>query len=393
MATGSDKRSGFPARAPHRYRVLVDGGEVFPEMLSAIAQAQRRVLLEMYLWTSGRLSDLFVDALCAAARRGATVSVLIDDFGCRGLDDGDRRRLAQHGVRLAIHNPLTVRRAHLALQRDHRKLLAVDGRVAFVGGVGITDDFDPGSRGDEAWHDLVLAIEGPCVSDWERLFAAAWRCWHPAPIDLDAVAPAPATQPDGRVLGDARVGGQVVMRALIGAVVKARRRVWLTTAYFVPTRRLRQALARAARAGVDVRLVLPGPDTDLPGVRHAGRRFHGRLLRAGVRIYEYQPRCLHAKFALCDDWATVGSSNFDHWTLRWNLEANQAVLGGRAVDALAGLFEAELLACREHTLPAWQRRGWRVRLQERVFGSIDAVLVRLGHVRALRRRLPPPAGD
>lgn len=392
MAKGADKWSGFPARASHRYRLLVDGGEIFPELLSAIAQAKRRVLLEMYLWTSGRLSNLFVDALCAAARRGVCVSVLIDDFGCRGLADDDRRRLARDGVRLAIHNPLTLRRAYHSLQRDHRKLLAVDGRLAFVGGIGITDDFDPGNRGDAAWHDLMLAIEGPCVGDWERLFAAAWRCWHPAPIDLDAVEPGLAMPPDGRVLGNPRVGGQVVMRGLIGAAVKARRRIWITTTYFVPTRRLRQALARAARTGVDVRLVLPGPDTDLPGVRHAGRRFHGRLLRAGVRIFEYQRRCLHTKFALCDDWATVGSSNFDHWTLRWNLEANQAVLGGPAVDALAALFEAEVQESREHTLTAWQRRGWPARLQERVFGSIDAVLVRLGHVRALRRRLPPPGG-
>jgi cardiolipin synthase A/B len=391
MTAASREHVDFPVRGPHRYELLVDGGEIFPDMLAAIAEASSHVLLEMYLWESGRVSDLFIEALCGAADRGIGVHLLLDDFGSRELSASDRERLAAHGVQLAWHNPLALGHLRFWLQRDHRKLLAVDGRVAFVGGVGVTDDFDPGSRGADAWHEVMLRIEGPCVGDWQRLFAAAWRGWHPIALELPAAA---ATQPrsgppDGRVLGNDMAGGESVMRALIGAIGRARIRVWIATAYFVPTRRLRRALVRAARAGLDVRLLLPGPDTDLPGVRHAGRRFHGRLLRAGVRVFEYQPRCLHAKFAICDTWATVGSSNFDHWTLRWNLEANQEILGGDTVGLLAVLFKHDLDQCREHTLSGWRDRGWWPRLLERVYGEIDAALVRLGHVRGLRRRQPP----
>jgi cardiolipin synthase A/B len=257
----------FPARGPHRYQLLVDGGEIFPDMLAAIAGAHSHVLLEMYLWASGRVSDLFIDTLSAAADRGVRVCLLLDDFGCRGLTAFDRERLAAHAVQVAWHNPLAFKDLRFWLQRDHRKLLAVDGRVAFVGGVGITDEFDPGSRGDDAWHEVMLRIEGACVGDWERLFAAAWRWWHPNPLALPATAadaePQPGA-PDGRVLGNAAVGGQAVMRALIGAIGRARARVWIATAYFVPTRRLRRPWPGPPAPGSTCDCCCPDPIPTFP---------------------------------------------------------------------------------------------------------------------------------
>ncbi|AHE97391.1 phospholipase [Thioalkalivibrio paradoxus ARh 1] len=385
------QRSGFPPRGPHRYQLLVDGGTFIPAMLEAIETAREQVLLEMYLVDSGTTAEHFIGALAAAARRGVDVHLLLDGFGAQGLGSAERSRLTAAGVRLAFHNPLGWVRWRVALFRDHRKLLLVDGRVAFVGGMGITDAFDPVARGAGAhWHEVMLALEGPCVADWQRLFADGWRQWGRDAIAFPGPATPPApTTPDGRVLGHVGAGGQAVLRAVLAQIGKARSRVWIATAYFAPTRRLRRALKRAVRRGVDVRLLLAGPCNDHPAVWHAGRRFYGRLLQAGVRIFEYQPRFLHAKMVLCDDWASIGSSNLDHWTLRWNLEANQALTDPMTVEDLAAVFRHDFTLSEEWTFAAWQERGLRQRLLERLLGSLDDLLVQWSYRRALRH--PPSA--
>lgn len=383
-------RKAFPQRGPHEYTLHVDGEAFIPAMLDAIAGATERVYLEMYLFVSGATAARFIAALAGAAQRGVAVHLLIDDFGSRGLSREDREILIAAGVHLALYNPLGLGRWRVSLLRDHRKLLAVDGRVAFVGGMGITDDFDPGARQDgQHWHEVMLALRGPCVADWEALFNHCWQHWSLQPI----VPPAPPAavlpgEADGQVVGHVRARGRAVMRAVLAEIGKARRRVWIATAYFVPTRRLRRALRRAARRGVDVRLLLAGPRNDHPAVWHAGRRFYGRLIHGGVRIFEYQPRFLHAKMVLCDDWASVGSSNLDHWTLRWNLEANQAVLDPAFAERLAELFRADFAHSQEWTPTAWHARGLWPRLMERIAGSLDDYLVQWSYRRALRH--PPP---
>ena len=397
-------RQPYPTRGPHAYRWLVDGGAFFPAMLQAIGRARHRVLLEMYLAESGPLFSRFAEALSDAARRGVQVHLLLDGFGGLGVSDADRERLLEAGVHLGTFNPLGWERLRLSLFRDHRKLLAVDGHVAFVGGAGLTDAFDPRVTGTDAWHDVMLEIRGPCVQDWEALFADAWQRWHhqdmPGLGDLSCEGAQPSDPRDGRVVGHTDVGGQAVMRSVIATMKRSRRRIWLTTGYFVPTRRLRRILTKAARRGMDVRLLLPGPKTDHPGVWHAGRRFYGRLLRSGVRIFEFQPRCLHAKYVICDDWLTVGSSNLDHWTLRWNMEANQEVTNPTLVDQVVDSFSRDLLQSQEWTLERWQARGLWARLMERLFGALDGWLVELGYLRDLRdadrallrnRRPSPPA--
>lgn len=384
------ERKAFPPRGPHTYTLHVDGEEFIPAMLDAIAGARQRVFLEMYLFVSGFTAERFIAALAGAARRGVAVHLLLDDFGSHGLSRADRERLVAAGVHIALYNPLGLDRWRVSLLRNHRKLLAVDGEIAFVGGMGIIDAFNPEARRDgQCWHEVMLGLRGPCVTDWEALFEQCWRQWSRQPI----VRPAPALEPapavaDGQVVGHIRAGGRPVMRSVLTAIGKARRRIWIATAYFVPTVRLRRALLRAARRGVDVRLLLAGPRNDHPAVWHAGRRFYGRLLRGRVRIFEYQPRFLHAKMVLCDDWASVGSSNLDHWTLRWNLEANQAVMDTAFARELAALFTADFEHSEEWTDAAWRNRGRWLRLMERVAGSLDDYLVQWSYRRALRH--PPP---
>ncbi|OOG22313.1 cardiolipin synthase B [Thioalkalivibrio denitrificans] len=377
----------FPERGPHRYRLLMGGASYIPAMLEAIAQARRYVLLELYLVEDGALAERFIAALCEAAGRGIRVCLLFDGYGARGLTSAHRDALLAAGVELAFHNPLGLRRWRLSLWRDHRKLLVVDGTLAFVGGMGITDDFDPEVRGEAAWYDGMLALEGPCVVDWQQLFAATWRRWAP---EADPLPPPPEPTvggtPDGQVAGSPRHRGRVVMRSVLAAIGRSRRRVWIATGYFVPTRRLRRALARAARRGVDVRLLLSGPLNDHPAVWHAGRRFYGRLLRAGVRIYEYAPSFMHAKLVLCDDWASVGSSNLDHWTLRWNLEANQNVMREDFARELADEFETRFAQSTLWTLSQWRERGRWQRFREWLYGTIDDWLVQLSYRYRLRMK-------
>jgi len=367
--------TGWPWRPGNHFRLLDGGGEFFPQMLAAIDGAGESVLLEMYLVRSGTLVTRFIDALTAAAQRGARVCVVFDGFGALGLARADRRRLCVGGVELRLFNPLALRKRLANLLRDHRKLLVVDGRVAFVGGAGLTDDFAPWSaRG--MWRDAMVQIEGPVVADWQRAFARIWRRCG-AQLELHA-APTLAW-PDGEFgrlsLSEARFRS-VLANGVLRRIDAARERVWLMSAYFVPARRFRRALVRAALRGADVRLLAPGARTDHPWVRHASRRFYGGMLRAGVRVFEYQPQMLHAKMILCDDWVSVGSSNLDRWSLRWNLEANQEVADADFAAEAAALFIKDFAVSRLITRRYWRQRARLDRLRESIAGAIDRYLDR-----------------
>lgn len=363
----------FSWRDGNRCELLEDGEHFFPVMLEALDQARRQILLEMYLVESGAVFERFLTALTRARQRGVQVCVLLDDFGCRGLQRRDQQRLQQAGIHLARYNPVRLGNLRRSLFRDHRKLLLVDGCLAFVGGTGITDAFWPDNPRQRPWHELMLRIEGPVLADWCRLFQSAWRAWSPVVLDtMPEPAPAPGSGQAGRVVYNQSPAHLEVKRSLIKRVQSAERRVWLATAYFVPSLRLRRALRRAARNGVDVRLLLPGRHTDHPSVRHAGRRYYSRLLTAGVRIFEYQPRFMHAKLLLADGWVSVGSSNVDRFGQRWNLDANQEVDDQDFATQAATLLDRDFAQSAEIPLQNWRRRPWRRRFLEWFWGRIES---------------------
>jgi len=380
MTPSADAQSlspgGWPWRTGNSFRLLDGGGEFFPRMLAAIETARESVLLEMYLVRSGIITTRFIGALTDAARRGARVCALFDAFGALGLARTDRRALAEAGVELRFFNPLGLRNRLANLLRDHRKLLVTDGRTAFVGGAGLTDEFSPLRRGGP-WRELMVEIAGPVVADWQRAFAITWRrCGGELALtDASAVRPHSGTAAGRVSLSEARQRSALA-RGVRQRIEGAARRVWIMSAYFVPSRRFRTALRRAARRGVDVRLLLPGARTDHPWVRQASRRFYGRMLRSGVRIFEYQPHMLHAKVILCDDWVSLGSSNLDRWSLRWNLEANQEVADASFADAMAQVFAEDFAASRQITRRHWRQRAWLDRLRERIAGALDRLFDR-----------------
>jgi cardiolipin synthase A/B len=307
--------------------------------------------------------------------------VLFDAFGSLGLRAADRRTLAGSGAHLTFFNPISWRKRLQNCLRDHRKLLVVDGTLAFVGGVGLADEFIDGRGGRRAWRDLMLEISGPVVSDWQTAFARNWARSGGSPAvaegkpqiaDEAAIA---AGAPGRLALSDAghrSILANHVVRRIDGAL----RRAWIMSAYFVPSRRFRKSLRRAARRGVDVKLLVPGPRTDHPWVRHAARRFYGKMLRNGVRIFEYQPRVLHGKMVLCDDWVSVGSSNLDRWSFRWNLEANQEIESATFAAQAAAIFTSDCGESQQLDRRRWPRRAVFDRLRESIAAVLDRILDR-----------------
>lgn len=370
---------GWPWREGNRFHLLAESDGIFRRMLAAIAGARECVLLEMYLVGSGTVARRFIEELAGCARRGVRVHVLFDAFGSLGLRAADRRRLADSGAHLTFFNPLSVRKRLQNCLRDHRKLLVVDGDLAFVGGVGLADEFIDGKRGRLAWRDLMLEISGPVVSDWQTAFARNWSRSGGAPEVPEAT---PETPDEAAIEAGARgrlalseAGHRSILaNDVVGRINAALGRAWIMSAYFVPSRRFRKALRRAARRGVDVRLLVPGPKTDHPWVRYAARRFYGKLLRNGVRIFEYQPRVLHGKMTLCDDWVSLGSSNLDRWSFRWNLEANQEIESAAFAAQVAAIFIADCGESQELDRYYWRRRAVLDRLRESIAGVLDRIL-------------------
>lgn len=367
-------------RDGNHFELLPESARFLPSMFQALDQARDSVLIELYLMESGKLATALVEALVRAAERGVTVLLLLDGYGAMGLASHDRERLEEGGVALRFFNPLGLHSLARNLTRDHRKLVVVDGRLAFTGGFGAVDEFL------DAWYEVAIRVEGPVVADWVRLFCRLWdspltrgsgsaSLVHGLGLD---VAPHQGYHGmRGRVVWGQGYRYQAIRYSLQRQVAMARQRIWICTPYFVPTISLRIRLARAARRGVDVRLLLPGELHDHPGIRYAGQRFYGRLLRAGVRIFEFQPTFIHAKFTLADDWVSLGSCNFDHWSLQWNLEANQEVADHRFAEDVAELFERNFATSQEIDPMQWAQRPRWQRLKEWLFGTLDGMLTRL----------------
>lgn len=374
---GDRKRYRYPWRDGNQVRLLCDGDAFYAAMLASIDDAEKLIFLEMYLVESGHVAEKFIKTLLRAADRRVKVYILLDDFGSRYLHTRDRNRLVAHpNISLHFYNTLHYGRWRRALFRDHRKLLLVDGHVAYVGGAGLADEFQ---RTELPWRETMLRVSGPCVSDWVEVFTSLWERSTDTSIPIDSEKHALTFENGvlGRVTTSSWSSGREIKRSLIKHARGAERRVWLATAYFVPSIKIRRALARAARRGVDVRLLLAGRHTDHPAVRLAGRRYYYALLRAGVRIFEYQPRFTHAKVQMCDGWVSIGSSNVDRWNFRWNLEANQEIDDDGFAKEVADMFLRDFDQCVEIDLKRWTQRPWYWRWLEWGLGKIDVLLDRI----------------
>jgi len=369
--------ANWPWREGNQFTLFEATELYFERMIQAIDDARSYICLEMYLVESGVLANRFIEAFVRATQRGVSVRLVLDGFGSLGLGKADRERLTDAAVELRIYNIVHLRKRLHNFLRDHRKLMIVDGTVAFVGGVGLTDEFGVAGPNGTPWRDLVVEIHGPVVADWQETFLRTWRRSGGGGLKL----PVPTVDPlpdgaRGRVVLSEAWWRSELANAVARRLGSARQRAWIMSAYFVPSRRFRKALRRAARRGVDVRLVVPGPLTDHPIVRQAARRFYGKLLRNGVRIFEYQPRVLHGKMTICDGWVSVGSSNLDRYSFKWNLEGNQEIENEAFAEVAAAVFAQDCQQSLELDPKRWPQRAWVDRLQERFAGWLDRWLDR-----------------
>lgn len=346
----------FPWQQGNRFELLIDGPVFFKTMLQSMQQAQHYILMEMYLVNSGKVSQGFFQVMAEAQQRGVQIYLLLDAFGCRKLADNDLQFLKQHDIHISFYNPIELQKHQLALFRDHRKLLVVDGRIAYVGGAGLIDEFNAIDHPSKTWRENMVKIEGPNVLQWQSLFADNWRTWSDIPL------PTLRDQAEkfdqlGRVTMTQGPRFLEIKRSFIQHVRHAKHRVWMSTAYFAPSRKLRRELRRSALRGVDVRILIPGPITDLPMARYLAQHYYHRLLRDGVRIFEYQPRFMHAKLVLCDDWVSLGSCNIDRWNLLWNLDANQEIQDASFAHPVVAMFNQDFQHCHEVLAEQWKHRS------------------------------------
>lgn len=357
--------------------LFFDGDAAYDAMLGAITAATHRVWLETYILAPDRAGRAFLDALIAAARRGLDVVLLYDVVGSPQLTDEVLRPLKDAGVEVVAFNPLWRGRFGLRrlpiLHRDHRKILIADD-AGFCGGMNIAEDYAGPKHGNGRFRDTHAGLLGPCVADLADILRASVRT--AGGPRLPALA-APPPREGGvflQVLGsDVRRRRRHIQRALFHTVRRAVSTCFLTTPYFVPPPRLVRALVHARRRGVDVRVLTAGV-SDVPIVAAAARHLYGRLLGAGVRIFEMTGRTLHAKTATIDGlYASVGSFNLDRWSFGRNLEVTFAVLGAGLADSLERRMEDDLLLSREVQRAEHEARG----LWQRIVGFVAYQLMRL----------------
>jgi cardiolipin synthase A/B len=358
--------------------LLQDGPATYAAMFTAIRGAKDHIDVESYIIEDGAVGQEFADALIERQAAGVQVNVIYDSVGAFGTGKPFFDRLTQAGVQVVEFNPLNplaAKKSWSPNHRDHRKLLVVDGRVAFLGGINISNVYSSGSSMGHrqravdpagGWRDTDVRIAGPVVAEFEALFNATWEKQQGKPLAKSASAViAPAGNHIVRAVGSTPDDAfSLIYLTLISAITNAQERVYLTNAYFVPDPQLMKALVDAAARGVDVRLILPGR-SDSSAAFYAGRSHYSELLEAGVKIYERRGALLHAKTALVDGvWSCVGSSNLDWRSALDNDEINAVILGREFAQQMQAAFAGDMAASDLIDLPGWQRRPVLQRLKE-----------------------------
>jgi cardiolipin synthase len=362
---------GPPLVHGNAVETLTNGDRIFPAMLAAIRSAERSVTFETFIYWKGKVGDQFTEALSERARAGVKVHLLIDAVGSDKMDKSYVERMRKAGCEVAIYNPLRwfdLTSAARLGNRTHRKLLVVDGKVGFTGGVGIADDWAGDARNEREWRDTQYRVTGPAVADLQSAFLDHWTEADGGVLHGDAYFPKLDRAGDlyAQMFKSGPGGGSESMQLMyLMSFAAARKHLRLATAYFVPDDLTVRTLVEARRRGVRVQVLIPGHLTDVPITRDASRAVWGDLLRAGAEIYEYQGTMYHCKQMVVDDlWVSVGSCNLDNRGFRLNGEANLNVLDPGFGAEQARLFDDDLRRANRITYEAWANRPFGERLKE-----------------------------
>jgi cardiolipin synthase len=355
--------------------LLVDGEDAFPAMLQAIGEARRSIVLASYIFAQDKTGERFRDALVESALRGVEVRVTIDGVGSFGTHDSFFQPLVAAGGHFSVfRRPLFWRPRWTLRQRDHRKILVVDDRLGFVGGMNIGDDYASEDWGGRAWHDMHARIEGPAAREltlmfnrtWRRLEGESWNAQLGPAVECGSVPV--------QVLESRFRQRFLIHRAYLGAIRRAQSSVHITNAYFIPVQSVQRALRYARRRGVQVQLLLAGR-TDVRAVQYAARALYASLFKSGIEIYEWNERVLHAKCAVIDGhWCSVGSYNLNRRSLLHDLEANMVCLDAELGEALETHFTADIARSQRVDPDTWHRRPAHEKLLEQLFYKLRVFL-------------------
>jgi cardiolipin synthase len=360
---------GFPMVEGNSAEILNNGDASFTAMIQDIQRSRRTINFENFIFRSDPAGEMFIQALSAAARRGVEVRLLIDAIGSK-LHHRDRKRLREAGVHLYVYRPLKTFRLHKVSQRTHRKLMVVDGQIAYTGGAGIGKEWLGDARTQKEWRDTQVRVRGPVVAQMQAVFAENWIYTTGEILVGDSFYP--RLRPVGNVpaqamrtsRGDA---SSVAKMIYFVAIESARKRIYISNPYFVPDGQMIRALIDASRRGVDVQLLLPGKNNDARMIRAASWFQYGPLLKAGIRIYEYAPTMMHSKNFVVDGlYATVGSINFDVRSMSINAENGVAFYSVDFGNQMEALFRKDKMRCEEITLESWRKRSFFRRPMELV---------------------------
>ena len=368
-----------PLVVGNRVTLLQDGPATYDAMFAAILEAHDHIDVESYIIEDDEVGQRFADLLVDRQIHGVQVNLIYDSIGALNTPKTFFDRLRQSGVQVVEFNPINpigLEKPWSLNNRDHRKLLVVDERIAFIGGINISSVYSTGSSGSrrgrandstKGWRDTDVRIAGPVVAEFEKLFVDTWDRQQGPPLARkeDRAPVTPAGTEIVRAIGSTPEDPySAIYLTLISAITNAEQHVYLTNAYFVPDPQLRKALLDAAARGVDVRLILPAHSDSAPAF-YAGRAHYSELLRGGVKIYERQGALLHAKTALVDGvWSCVGSSNLDWRSALDNDEINAVILGRDFGAQMHAAYAADLAASTQIDPVKWQHRSLLLRAKE-----------------------------
>lgn len=369
---------GPPIVDGNRVTTLRNGDEIFPPMLAAIRAAEHSIEFETYVYWSGRIGQDFADAIAERARAGVAAHVLLDWVGSQRMDKRALDTMREAGAKVELYHPLRWYTLARLNNRTHRKLLVVDGRVAFTGGVGIAQEWTGNAQDTEHWRDTHFRIEGPVVAQMEAAFQDNWIKVTGDVQHGERYFPALAPAGDARAqmfLSSPSGGSESMELMYLLAIAAADTSIRLEAAYFIPDDLAIGALLAARARGVDIEIIVPGPHTDAEVTRYASRSTWGPLLEAGVRIYEYQPTVFHCKVLIVDERLTsVGSTNFDERSFRLNDEASLNVYDADFAREQARIFADDKRASKEYTFADWKERTWDERLGTWLAGRFQSQL-------------------
>ena len=349
---------------------LHNGDAIFPAMLSAIRGAQSSITFETYIYWSGEVGREFAGALTERARAGVRVHLLLDWVGTGKMDDTLLDQMRDAGVEVEKFHPIRWYTLNRLNNRTHRKLLVVDGRVGFTGGVGIADEWRGDAQDPDHWRDSHYQVEGPVVAQMQAAFMDHWIATRGAVLHGPEYFPAlggVGTQRAQVFRSGADDGAESVRLMYLLSVAAARSSLQIASAYFVPDDLTTEMLVAACQRGVTVEILMPGAHTDAALVRRASRARWGPLLEAGAAIYEYQPTMYHCKIMIVDRcWTSVGSTNFDNRSFRLNDEANLNVHHGEFAEGQSRVFDADVSRARRVTLEQWRSRPEHEKIREQL---------------------------